>query len=76
MRSPEEGYAKEVKFRLVYHYEGDDCTNEHSEIYEKKVDPDKWGREIIDWFNSTIPLDKDRKPTQKRRVFIRTDAVT
>ncbi len=61
---PEHNADITMKFTLWWKHPGED--KEQDETYEKiTADPEKWSREIIDWFNST------RRPHERERVFVR-----
>jgi len=57
-----------MKFNLIQRTVGEE--REVSEDYDKDTDdPEKWCRDIIDWFNSTL------RPGQRPREFIRVELV-
>lgn len=55
-----------MKFTLVWRHPGE--KKEWSETYEQITDdPEKWSRDIVAWFNSTL------RPHERKREFIRCE---
>lgn len=63
---PEHAADVTMKFTLWWRHPGE--TKEQDETYEKITDnPEKWSRDIIDWYNST------RRPGERKREFVRCE---
>jgi len=60
---PEHKADKTMRFVLFWHHPGE--KTEVKETYEKvTADPEKWSRDILDWFNSTL------RPGERKRLFV------
>jgi len=58
-----------MKFRILVERE-DKSSNQWWEDYDKPTsNPTQWGKDIIDWFNSTC------RPGEKRRRFIKAEEI-
>ena len=61
---------KTIRFKLYWIYPGEKKSAAKCETYDQiTTDPEKWSRDIIAWFNSTL------RPHETRRVFVRCEVV-
>lgn len=66
---PEHEAETAKRFHIFWRHPGE--KKEVKETYEQITDdPEKWGREIINWFNSTL------RPHETKRVFVRCEFET
>lgn len=58
--------GKMMRFKLYWRHKGE--KQEVAERHERETnDPEKWSREIIDWFNSRL------RPHERKRIFVRCE---
>jgi len=61
---------KTMKFTLYWIHPGQPEGAAIPETHEQvTTDPEKWSRDILDWFNSTL------RPHERKRVFVRCDII-
>lgn len=57
-----------MQFKLYWKHRGD--AELKVESYEQvTTDPEKWSRDIVDWFNSTL------RPRERKRIFVKCEVI-
>lgn len=68
--SPAETGDKTIRFKFYWYRKNDPKRTEVAETYEKiTLDPEKWSKDILAWFNSTL------RPHETERVFVRCEII-
>ena len=61
---------KTIRFKLYWKHPGQADAAAMAETHEQiTTDPEKWSRDIIAWFNSTL------RPHETKRVFVRCEVI-
>lgn len=59
-----------MRFKLHWKHPGQDDKDAMAETHDQiTADPEKWCKDIIEWFNSTL------RPHERKRVFVRCEVI-